>query len=160
MEKPKTPEEFCWLYASACIESRYTEGTLSCVEYTLANEHVINGVFPMDLQIYIWFPKPFEILAEEKNRTTLKGMQEYWRERHQSGENTPTYSAKVLGVKKTKPFEIALVRDLRETGNNKVALENAINIHRHDITNGDIVMMHNGVIAEVKYSIKKHKEFF
>ncbi len=159
MKKPKTPEEFCWLYAAGCIESRYTEGTLSYVEYVRANNFIKGGVYPRDLQVYLWFPRPFEILAKEK-KCTLAGMQEYWRVRHQRNENTPTYSAKVLGIKEIQPFEVATVRDLRETGNNKVVLENAINIHRHDITNGDIVMMHNGIIAELKYSLKKQKMLF
>ncbi len=142
-----TPEEFCWLYAIGCLESRHADGTLTENEYNEAVRLAQKNEFPTPVQVRLWFPKPFES-AEEKTgnvRCTLTEMQNYWRVTHRnSSEQTPVLKCRVLSIPKGRSV---LLRNLDYAGKN-VDLLNAINIHNIPLSVMDDVFVHTGIIAE------------
>lgn len=138
-----SPEEFCWLYAIACIELKRFEGTMSDLEYRLANEHMESGTYPSPDLIRRWFPKPFTRLEHNGNPCTLKEMQHYWRVLHQnSAENTPVRIARVrlIGMGDSDPRFIKV--DIND------ALHIVFNTHRYQLSYGERVLLHGVCIAE------------
>ncbi len=138
-----TPEEFCWLYAVACIELKRLDGTMNELAYILAHEHMESGVYPPPFLIRRWFPKPFERLEHTGVLCTLEKMQHYWRVLHQnSAENTPVRIGKVrlIGMGDTDARFIKVTID--------DTLHVVFNTHKYALSYGDRVLVHGLCIAE------------
>lgn len=138
-----SPEEFCWLYAIACIELKRFEGTMSDLEYRLANEHLESGVYPPPDVIRRWFPKPFTRLEQNENTCSIERMQHYWRVLHQNkAENTPVRIGKVrlIGMSDSDSRFIKVDID--------GALFIVFNAHKYPLSYGDRVLIHGLCVAE------------
>ena len=150
IEKPETPEEFCWLYAVGCLEGRLTEKTLDHEDYLLALEYIKNCEIPPAVLIRQWFPKPFEKLEKDGVPCSLFEMMEYWRNRHKQNEYTPVHIGKITLITKILGSS-ALVRvSIHCTINGKQEQKKdvGLNLHNYDLEIDDVVFIHGTVVAE------------
>ena len=144
MEKPTNAEEFCWLYACGCIDSRLQAGTLTKEVHNEAKEHLVHQTYPTPEQIRAWFPKPFAHLDRGETYCTLEDMQRYWRKTHCNvTENTPVCVGRVQALSTIQNIVFARlwVNEYRK----KLI---ATNHHEYKLKHKDIVYVHGSIIAE------------
>lgn len=142
-----SPEQFCWLYAAACIEKQQAMKTLSSEECALAMNYLRDGCAPSNEQVRAWFPGPFLLLEGHSGiHCSLEAMQEYWRYTHRE-------------AKEPTPVTVAKVVELQRHGNQHLQIQNlspggpllahAFNMHRITLDLDNLVMVHCFDIAEL-----------
>lgn len=147
---PKTPEEFCWLYAAGCIQAQRQAGKINDNELGKALSHLRERTFPTPLEVRLMFPRPFEVLEQNGKKCTLPQMQYYWRTTHcVDDEETPVFQAivEVVGMPEAGK-EFVQTKCLRRLQNGSRTLI-ARNIHGFKLESDDIVFVHNNIIAEI-----------
>lgn len=150
IRSPQTPEEFCWLFACACVEARHHTGNLNDNELGKALSHLNHHTYPSKVEVRLWFPRPFEILEQNGKECTMPQMQHYWRMRHcDDKEETPVYQAIVETVGMPDAGkEFVQTKCLRRLQSGSKLLIGR-NVHGFELVPDDIVLIHNNIISEI-----------